>query len=189
MSGIFHKTYPESVLEVLELFLPKRWQDDFNLIGVAVDWRGINYYTRSNVSHSDGPCPNLKKYEGPLDKSQMDREIYPHGLFDFIMRTHKDYTHGLPIYVTENGMTSDDLVENGMVNDYACIEYISAHLFPVLKAIKQGVLLAGYYVWSLLDNYEWALGYEKRFGLIHVDFKTQKRTPKKSYFAFKKALT
>ena len=88
----------------------------------------------------------------------------------------------------ENGMANDDLVENGMVNDDARLEYISAHLLVVLKAIKQGVPLAGYYVWSLLDNYEWVLGYEKRFGLVHVDFETQKRTPKKSYLAWKKAL-
>ncbi len=188
MSGIFHKTYPESVLEGLEPFLPKRWQDDFNLIGAPVDWCGINYYTRSNVGYKDGPWPNLQKYDGPLDKTQMGWEIYPHGLFDFIMRTHQDYTHGLPIYVTENGMANNDLLENGMVNDDARIEYISAHLSQVLKAIKQGVPLAGYYVWSLLDNYEWALGFEKRFGLIHVDFETQKRTPKKSYFVLKKAL-
>ena len=105
------------------------------------------------------------------------------------MRTHQEYTHGLPIYVTENGMANDDLVENGIVNDDARLDYISAHLLPILKAIKQGVPVAGYYVWSLLDNYEWALGYDKRFGLIHVDFETQKRTPKKSYFAFKETLT
>ena len=84
---------------------------------------------------------------------------------------------------------NDDLVENGIVNDDARLDYISAHLLPILKAIKQGVPVAGYYVWSLLDNYEWALGYDKRFGLIHVDFETQKRTPKKSYFAFKETLT
>tara|TARA_B110000305_G_C19425883_1_gene633540 strand:- start:1571 stop:2266 length:696 start_codon:yes stop_codon:yes gene_type:complete len=188
MGGIFHKTYPDLVLEGLEPFLPKKWQDDFDLIGAPVDWCGINYYTRSNLGHKEGGWPNIQAYEGPLDKTQMGWEIYPDGLFDFIMRTHQEYTRGLPIYVTENGMANDDLVENGTVNDDARLRYISEHLLAVLKAIKQGVPLAGYYVWSLLDNYEWTLGYEKRFGLVHVDFETQKRTPKKSYLAWKSAL-
>ena len=188
MGGIFHKTYPDLVLTGLEPFLPSGWQDDFDLIGAPVDWCGINYYTRSNLGHKDGAWPNVQAYQGPLDKTQMGWEIYPDGLFDFIMRTHQEYTDGLPIYVTENGMANFDTVENGMVNDDARVSYISAHLRSVLKAIEQGVPLAGYYVWSLLDNYEWALGYEKRFGLVHVDFETQKRTPKKSYFEWKKAL-
>jgi len=108
MGGIFHKSYPNLVLEGLEPHLPKGWDTDFDLIGAPVDWCGINYYTRSNIAAKDGPWPNVQAVEGPLDKTQMGWEIYPDGLYDFIMRTHREYTKGLPIYVTENGMANAD---------------------------------------------------------------------------------
>jgi beta-glucosidase len=167
-------------LEGLEQHLPKGWQDDFDVIGTPVDWCGINYYTRSNIRASDGAWPNLDTVEGPLDKTQMGWEIYPDGLFEFVMRMHKEYTKGIPIYVTENGMSNADVVLNGEVNDTARISFLNLHFDAAKRAIAAGAPLAGYYVWSLMDNYEWALGYEKRFGLIHVDFETQIRTPKNS---------
>ena len=186
MGGIFHKSYPELVLEGLEPHLPKGWDSDFDLIGAPVDWCGINYYTRSNIAATDGAWPNVQAVEGPLDKTQMGWEIYPDGLYEFIMRTHRQYTKGLPIYVTENGMANDDSIVSGRVTDDARIAYIEAHLQAALRAIKDGAPLMGYYIWSLLDNYEWALGYEKRFGLVHVDFDTLERHPKKSFETLKR---
>jgi beta-glucosidase len=181
MGGIFQKQYPDLVLEGLEPYLPKGWQNDFALIGTPVDWCGINYYTRSNIEIKEGAWPNLQAVEGPLEKTQMGWEIYPDGLYEFIMRTHREYTLGLPIYVTENGMSNADVVVDGEVNDTARTAYIEAHLEAAKRAISDGAPLIGYYIWSLMDNYEWALGYEKRFGLVHVDFDSLKRTPKNSY--------
>ena len=119
----------------------------------------------------------------------MEWEIYPEGLKHFLKRTHEDYTHGLPLYVTENGMASYDTVENGAVYDPARMDFLDAHLAKVREAIAEGVPVAGYYTWSLMDNYEWSLGYDKRFGLIHVDFDTLARTPKASYHALARALS
>ena len=181
MGGIFHKSYPDLVLDGLEPHLPKGWDTDFDLIGAPVDWCGVNYYTRSNIAAKDGPWPNVQAVEGPLDKTQMGWEIYPDGLYEFIMRTHREYTKGLPIYVTENGMANADPIVSGHIEDDARIAYIEAHLNAARRAVEDGAPLVGYYIWSLLDNYEWALGYEKRFGLVHVDFDTLERRPKKSF--------
>ena len=181
IGGIFHKSYPDLVLDGLEPHLPKGWDTDFDLIGAPVDWCGVNYYTRSNIAAKDGPWPNVQAVEGPLDKTQMGWEIYPDGLYEFIMRTHREYTKGLPIYVTENGMANADPIVSGHIEDDARIAYIEAHLHAARRAIEDGAPLVGYYIWSLLDNYEWALGYEKRFGLVHVDFDTLERRPKKSF--------
>jgi beta-glucosidase len=118
----------------------------------------------------------------------MDWEVYPQGLTDFLVRSAQKYTGNLPLYVTENGMANADRVNNGQVPDAARIDYFNQHLKATASAIEQGAPVKGYFAWSLLDNYEWSLGYEKRFGLVHVDFENQQRTPKDSYLALKKAL-
>ena len=181
MGGVFKKSYPQILLDGLEPHLPEGWKNDFDVIGQPVDWCGINYYTRKIIAPNDGPWPSHEEVAGPLPKTQMDWEIYPDGLHDFLIRTHQDYTHDLPIYVTENGMANPDVIENGDIKDDARIPYVESHLEAARRAIDAGVPLKGYFLWSLLDNYEWALGYEKRFGLVHVDFDSLTRTPKASY--------
>jgi beta-glucosidase len=188
MDGVFKGTYPANVMEGLGPHMPDRWQDDFATIQAPLDWVGLNYYTRSNIAATDGPWPSLKTVEGPLPKTQMDWEIYPDGLYNFLTRTAREYTGDLPLFVTENGMSNADVIRNGVVDDPERIAYVNAHIAAVLRAIDDGVPVNGYFLWSLLDNYEWALGYEKRFGLIHMDFDTLKRTPKASYHALKFAL-
>jgi beta-glucosidase len=188
MDGVFKGTYPANVMEGLGPHMPDRWQDDFATIQAPLDWVGLNYYTRSNIAATDGPWPSLKTVEGPLPKTQMDWEIYPDGLYNFLTRTAREYTVDLPLFVTENGMSNADVIRNGVVDDPERIAYVNAHIAAVLRAIDDGVPVNGYFLWSLLDNYEWALGYEKRFGLIHMDFDTLKRTPKASYHALKFAL-
>ena len=116
----------------------------------------------------------------------MDWEIYPDGLYDFLTRLSREYVGDMPLYVTENGMANDDPIVSGRINDDARIAYIEAHLQAAMRAIKDGAPLMGYYIWSLLDNYEWALGYEKRFGLVHVDFESLERHPKKSFETLKR---
>jgi beta-glucosidase len=189
LSGIFRGEYPEDVMEGLGPHMPEGWQDDFDLIGAPVDWVGLNYYTRKLIAPDDSAWPSHKDVEGPLPKTAMGWEIYPDGLLHFLRRVHEDYTRGLPLYVTENGMAAPDEVAGGTVDDPHRIAFLEAHLDRVRPAIAEGVPVAGYFVWSLLDNYEWALGYEKRFGLVHVDFDSLKRTPKASYHALSAALS
>lgn len=188
LSGVFKKSYPDIVLEGLGPHLPSGWQDDFDTIGQPVDWCGINYYTRKLLAPSDGPWPNHIEVDGPLPKTQMGWEVYPEGLYKFLTRTARDYTGDLPIIITENGMANADVIENGCIQDDARNAYFDTHLQAVKQAIGAGVNVQGYCAWSLLDNYEWALGYEKRFGLVHVDFETMKRTPKESLNDFQKML-
>lgn len=188
VSGAFKGTYPERLVKALGPHLPDGWQDDFTTIAAPLDWAGINYYTRSQLAGHDGPWPHLHAVEGPLEKTQMGWEIYPQGLHDFLVRTARDYTGDLPLYVTENGMANADTVVNGAVDDAARIAYFDSHLAAVRDAIARSVPVKGYMAWSLLDNYEWALGYEKRFGMVHVDFDTLERTPKASWHAFKRML-
>ena len=188
MGGVFKKAYPDLALQGLEPHLPTGWQDDFDCIGTPVDWCGINYYTRSLLAPADGPWPHTQLVPGPLPKTQMEWEIYPQGLYDLLMRAATEYTGDLPIYVTENGMANADMVQAGAVQDDIRIDYINQHVAAARRAIADGAPIKGYFLWSLLDNYEWALGYEKRFGLVHVDFETLERIPKASFEALGRAL-
>ena len=186
LGGLFRGAYPDAALEGLEPYLPAGWHDDFATIGQPLDWLGVNYYTRKLIADDGGPWPATGEVEGPLEKTAMEWEVYPDGLLHFLRLAH-EHAGGLPIYVTENGMASWDSVEDGRVEDPARTAYIEAHFDRVRQAIDEGIPVAGYYVWSLLDNYEWALGYDKRFGLVHVDFETLKRTPKASWHGIARA--
>jgi beta-glucosidase len=189
IEAITKGTYPKEVLNGLGKFMPEGWQDDMALINRPLDWLGVNYYTRGlYVPDPTIPWPSLKPVSGPLPKTQMGWEIFPDGLHHFLTRMAKDYVGDLPLYVTENGMAWDDHVENGAVYDPERTAFVSDHMKATLRAIEDGANVKGFFYWSLLDNYEWALGYEKRFGIVHVDFETLKRTPKASYHAIKAAL-
>jgi beta-glucosidase len=110
----------------------------------------------------------------------MGWEVYPDGLRDLLTGFHRTYANLPPIYITENGMASDDAVSDGRVDDPQRISFLKRHLAAVDQAIKADVDVRGYFVWSLLDNFEWAFGYERRFGVVHVDYRTQQRTIKHS---------
>lgn len=188
LGGVFKGEYPALALEGLEPHLPTGWQDDFPTIQAPLDWCGLNYYTRKLIAPAGQPWPNYRDVEGPLPKTFMDWEIYPDGLYNFLTRAAREYTGDLPLFVTENGMASPDVLKGSSVDDPDRSAYLDAHLDRARQAIAEGVPLNGYFIWSLLDNYEWALGYEKRFGLVHVDFDTLARTPKASYHALAHAL-
>jgi beta-glucosidase len=189
LDGIRLKRYPADVLAGLEPHLPTGWHDDFEVIGAPLDWLGLNYYTRKLIAPGrSGLFGDVTEVEGPLAKTAMGWEIYPEGLRALLKRVHTDYADGLPIFITENGLASPDTVVAGRVADPMRIDYLQRHLDEVRRARAEGVNVAGYFVWSLLDNYEWAFGYEKRFGLVHVDFETLARTPKDSYRIFAEAL-
>ena len=190
LEGVFRGRYPDEALAGLGPHLPDGWQDDMGLISQKLDWVGTNYYTRALVGAGDGLWPATRPVEGPLPKTEMGWEIFPEGLTNVLKRTHS-YAGGIPIYVTENGMAAPDRVaegDEGAVQDDDRIAYIDAHLGAVRDAIAAGVPVKGHFTWSLMDNFEWAYGYGKRFGIVGVDFDSLERTPKASYHALKAAL-
>jgi len=143
---------------------------------------GVNFYTSVQVKSGDGDFPGVEVVSRGLPTTDMGWEIEP----DALSRTIEfvaTYTRELPLYITENGMASASGVE-----DDDRIEYFQSHTKEVARQAKQ-LPVKGYFVWSLLDNFEWAFGYEKRFGIVYVDYKTQVRTPKKSFHWWKDSLS
>ena len=184
LGAMFKGEYPEDVLEGLGPHMPEGWQDDMPRICQPLDWLGLNYYTCKRIAHAGGAWPALSEHVGDLPLTQMGWEICPEGLFHFLQFAHS-YTGDLPLYVTENGMSNPDTPEQP---DEARMKYLNQHVAQAQRAIAEGIPLKGYIIWSLLDNYEWSLGYEKRFGLVHVDFDGLQRSPKASYLALRDAL-
>lgn len=184
VEGILRGEYPDELQDAFLPHLPENWTDDFAVITQPLDWIGLNYYTRKVIADAPGtPWPALREKTGDLPQTQMGWEIYPEGLEKFLLRLC-DLTGGnVPIMITENGMASATEFD-----DRDRIAYLQAHFAAAKRAIDAGVPLTGYFIWSLMDNYEWAEGYEKRFGLVHVDFDSLQRTPKSSYDALKAAL-
>ena len=189
IEGITKGHYPDIVLEGLAPHMPHAWAEDMKIISQPIDWLGVNYYTRHIFAHDPAAAwPHLREVPGPLPKTQMGWEIYPQGLQDFLTRMARDHVGQMPIYVTENGMANADTLEDNAVNDHFRTDFLFSHLSATKQAIAAGANVQGFFYWSLLDNYEWAEGYEKRFGLVHVDFDTLARTPKASYHALARAL-
>mgnify|MGYP001213381358 FL=1 len=178
LGGVFKGEYPEILTRWLEPYLPANYHADMEVVSRPLDWLGINYYTRSLYKASTQPGRPVEQVKGDLERTDIGWEIYPKGLSDLLVRVSTDYTKK-PIFITENGMAE---VEGD--DDPRRVAYYEDHLKAVLAAKAQGADVRGYFAWSLLDNYEWAEGYNKRFGLVHVDYQTQKRTPKASYRSF-----
>ncbi|MCF8203466.1 MAG: beta-glucosidase [Methylotenera sp.] len=175
---LFKGHYPADVLAELGADAPVVQAGDMAAIAQPMDYLGINYYTRSVIAAS-GEDWNAKGRGLPV--SDMDWEIYPRGLTDLLVQMHRDYPALPPVYITENGGAfKDDALAQGRVQDDDRIAYLREHIAAVACAMQQGVPMAGYMVWSLMDNFEWASGYLKRFGIVHVDYATQARTPKAS---------
>jgi beta-glucosidase len=189
VEGIAKGAYPAEAMEGLAPHMPQGWEADMGLIAQPIDWLGVNYYTRSLMAAApDMPWPAIRPVRGDLPRTQMDWEIFPDGLEHFLTWLARDQVGQMPIYVTENGMAWEDRLENGAVYDPDRTAFVDGHLDAVRRAIAAGANVKGFFYWSLLDNYEWAFGYEKRFGLVHVDFETLKRTPKASFQALAAAL-
>lgn len=155
---------------------------DLDTISVPVDFLGVNYYTR-NIVRSDkiSEAENEPRALFRGDEiTEMDWEVHPKSLYNMLGRLHFGYDFPA-IYITENGAAFIDQVSvDGEVDDPARLSYFKRHLEEVHKAIEIGVPVKGYFAWSLMDNFEWGFGYSKRFGLIHVDYKTQRRVFKSS---------
>jgi beta-glucosidase len=171
--------YPQDLWALWPGAEPLVLEGDLQTIAVPLDFLGINYYFRTNVK-SDGAHGFVDVPLHDVERTQMGWEVYPDGLRDLLTGFDRKYPNLPPIYITENGMASDDNVRDGRVEDPQRIAFLRRHLAAVDQAVKQGVDVRGYFVWSLLDNFEWAFGYERRFGVVHVDYDTQQRTVKHS---------
>jgi len=171
--------YPEALFELWPGTEPLKVGGDMQIISAPLDFLGINYYFRTNVA-SDGAHGFTEVPLEGVERTQMGWEVYPDGLRDLLIGFNREYANLPPVYITENGMASDDTVIDGRVNDTQRISFLKRHLAAVDEAIKAGVDIRGYFLWSLMDNFEWAFGYERRFGIVHVDYVTQKRTMKRS---------
>ena len=189
LDALFKSKYPYDILKVLEPYMPVNFENDLKKISSTIDWLGINYYTRTIVRHNPTAAwPSLEDIPGEMAKTDMNWEIYPKGLTNLLLRVSLKYNSKIPLIITENGMASPDNFKNGQVHDPNRVKYISEHLNAAKTAIKDGVNLQGFFYWSLMDNFEWAFGYKKRFGLVYVDYETQNRIPKTSFYDLKRFL-
>ncbi len=182
LEPLFKGAYPDDMVTLLQPWLPALDLTAVQAAAVPLDFLGVNYYSRNVVAFDEGELPlQLRHVPQPhAPVTAMGWEIFPQGLTDLLVRLKDDYAP-TAIYITENGAAFDDPPpHNGVVEDPQRIAYLQAHLSAVEKALAQGVLVQGYFVWSLLDNFEWTHGYEKRFGIVYVDPVTRDRIPKRS---------
>lgn len=193
MDGIFKGSYPKIAMEIYGKALSEAIHPG-DLDVVENDWLGINFYNNVRIGYQVPTDKNqqpgiLEHFLGysvesaPLGElTDMGWPITPHGLGNLLSRWTREFGADLPqMFITENGAAfGEEPDEFGQVNDERRIDYLREHILEVGKAIARGANVGGYFQWSLMDNFEWAVGYEKRFGIVHVDYSTQKRTPKKS---------
>ena len=173
--ALFKGAYPAEVLSELGADAPQVEPGDMAHIATPMDYLGVNYYTRQ-VARARAP---FDVTTSGLPLTDMGWEIYPRGLTELLLTLHREYTLP-PVYVTENGGAFKDTLADGAVHDTERRDYLQTHIAAVGDAMAQGVPMAGYMVWSLMDNFEWSSGYAKRFGIVHVDYATQRRTLKDS---------
>ncbi len=174
--------YPQDIVNGFGKAMDFIQPGDMDTIAVPVDFLGINYYTR-NIARADNITEEENEPRTVIrgdEITEMDWEVYPKGLYNILGRLHFEYNFPA-IYISENGAAFPDKVRpDGQVDDPARLSYIKRHLEMVSKAIDAEVPVKGYFVWSLFDNFEWAFGYSKRFGIVYVDYQTQQRIPKSS---------
>jgi len=184
LDPLFKGHYPESVVGALGQNLPEAWRDDLSTIHQPLDFWGLNYYTPARVVAATQPTtvfPHTAQAvsDTPCDRTDIGWEIDASTFEDLILDVYKKYDLP-PCYITENGACFNDEPVDGVVDDGRRVNYLNDHIQAVANASKAGIALRGYFAWSLMDNFEWAEGYSMRFGLVHVDYRTQQRTVKKS---------
>jgi beta-glucosidase len=183
LEPVLSGAYPVELREMFGAAWPDVPDADLEVIRQPIDFLGVNYYTRGVTRYDPTALPTRAGPVRPPHSryTETDWEVYPAGLAETLLWV-RERTGDLPLYVTENGAAFADPAQpaNGRVDDPLRVEYYRSHLRGALEAIRRGVNLRGYFAWSLLDNYEWVHGYSKRFGIVHVDFATQRRTPKAS---------
>jgi len=184
--------YPVMELEILKRMDKFILQDDLHLLQAPFDFIGVQVYTREVIRHSFF-SPYLNARPVSAEKRKMDRtvlgwEIHPPAIYETLKKVAA-YSGIEKIIITENGAAFNDFISDNKVNDENRISYLQEHIRQVKKAQDEGINVKGYFIWSLTDNFEWSEGYYPRFGIVHVDFKTQKRTVKDSGWWYSRFLT
>ncbi len=180
LDPLFRGSYPADMLEFWGDQVPDMQPDDLGGLPQQLDFLGVNNYRRSVIGEGSELPMQVRTHRPQGTYTEMDWEVSPDGLYELLMRVHRDY--GPPrIYITENGAAFRDVLSpGGVVEDPERIEYLHDYLFAAQRALDEGVPLRGYFVWTLMDNFEWAHGFSKRFGLAYVDYATQDRFVKAS---------
>src|SRR5919206_2130589 len=183
LDPIFRGAYPADLLERGEVVAPFVRDGDLAAIAAPVDFLGVNNYFRFVVgAGADGP---QMVRDPEAEHTDMGWEVYPDGLHRLLVRVAQEYAPPV-IYVTENGAAFGDVrTHDGRVHDPERTAYLESHIEAVLRAAADGAPIGGYFVWSLLDNFEWAYGYAKRFGIVYVDYLTLERVPKDSFYWYR----
>ena len=185
---VFKASYPQDLVSAFNKEVPIH-AGDMQIISTPVDFLGLNYYFRQTVAYdpSAQPLPYKQVTAPNVERTGMGWEVHAQTFTELLTRINKDYAPK-EIFITENGSAWDDEVVNGKVDDPNRVRYLERHIDAMFDAKKQGVPISGYFAWSLMDNYEWAYGYAKRFGLIYVDYPTQQRIPKTSAYYYRERI-
>ncbi|MCV2884514.1 GH1 family beta-glucosidase [Aestuariibacter sp. AA17] len=185
---IFDQTYPDIINQLNDHERPHIEEGDMAIIGQPIDFLGVNFYTRATYrAAADLGFQEIAPGD-EVEKTDMGWEVYPDAFTDLLIDLHKRYDLP-PVYITENGAATVDVLEQGEIIDTQRIAYYQSHLNAVNDAIEAGVDIRGYFAWSLMDNFEWAEGYLKRFGIVYVNYATLARIPKLSAKLYKALIT
>jgi beta-glucosidase len=194
LDPVLKGAYPANALTAIQKYNPSFQPSAADMQFMAAnkpDFLGINFYAPAQVKYDDNAPMGVSWMGNNTDKVQMTNgPVRPEELYNLLMRIKKEYNN-IPTIITENGASfnnNEDTVINGKVNDVLRTDYIKRHVAAALQAQHDGADLKGYTVWSGWDNFEWVFGYTKRFGIIHVDFNTQQRIPKQSYYTYQTIL-
>ena len=171
LDPLFKGVYPE---ELFQVFVDNfgdftKGYKDISGASEKMDFLGINYYSRDVVQYDDSEILKAKPVMVEAERTDMGWEIYPEGLGEILSQVHNDYG-AMPLYITENGAALKDELKNGEVHDWQRIEFLKNHFKSAYQAIQSGIDLRGYFIWTLMDDFEWECGYTKKFGLFHVNY-------------------
>jgi beta-glucosidase len=184
LDPLFRARYPDDMLELWGDDAPPVEEGDLARIAAPIDFLGVNYYRREVVARTEDGGRRIVHQPDSL-YTEMGWEVSPNSLFDLLVRLRDEYAPPA-IYITENGAAFGDVrAHDGRVRDPERQAYLAAHVDAIRRSAAAGVPVAGYFVWSLLDNFEWAHGYSKRFGIVYVDYPTLERVPKASFYWYR----
>jgi beta-glucosidase len=185
LDPLFKGAYPADMLDAWKEIAPEIQEGDLEVISQPIDFLGVNNYTSPLVAADTDGGRSRIVHRADVDRTDMGWEVVPEGLRDLLIRLHKDYGPKA-IYITENGAAFSDVRgHDGSVEDPERQGYLEAYIGAVAEAAASGSPVRGYFAWSLLDNFEWAWGYWKRFGLIYIDYATLERVPKGSFYWYR----
>jgi beta-glucosidase len=185
LDPLFKGAYPADMLDAWKEIAPEIQDGDLEVISQPIDFLGVNNYTSPLVAADTDGGRSRIVHRADVDRTDMGWEVVPEGLRDLLIRLHKDYGPKA-IYITENGAAFSDVRgHDGGVEDPERQGYLEAYIGAVAEAAASGSPVRGYFAWSLLDNFEWAWGYWKRFGLIYIDYATLERVPKGSFYWYR----